>query len=159
MVSRTRKKLSRAGGGAGPGSAVLAAAAMCIACASAQARAATTQEGLYEVTRSETELPAPAGMTGRKTISRETKVGNTAVSEGKSSSFVMTLGGFLKKCPVPDDSTAGHFVVPGDFEYSITFDQVNTSEGETHRTHHAKRAVAKLKAHLNDNATTRRARD
>jgi hypothetical protein len=153
MVNRTRRILPWAGSGTSPGFAVLATVALFVAGALAQATATTTQEGLYAVTRSETVVPAPGGMTGRKTITRETRVGNTAVSEGKSSSFVMTFGGFLRKCPIPDDSAAGQFVVPGDFEYSLTADDVDTREGQSLRTHYAKRTVARLKAHLRDDAT------
>jgi hypothetical protein len=137
---------------------VLAGVSACLApMAHAQLSGNVTQENGYEVTRSETLVRPPHGKLGRKTISRETRIGNTEDTDGNSFTSVMTLGGFVNKCPVPDESNAGKFVVPGvAFEYSLTADQVNTDEGETQRTHYAKRVeVTLIKAHLNDDATVK----
>jgi hypothetical protein len=104
----------------------------------------TTSEGGYEVTRSQTVANAPAGYVGRKTTDRETRIGNTPETDGNSSSFVMTVGGFVRECP----SAEG--LVAGNFEYSLTADDVNTDEGETRRTHHLVSLVARLEGHVLD---------
>ncbi len=114
--------------------------------APARTLAVTTTEGGYEITRSQTIAPAPHGKVGRKTTDRETRIGNTPETDGNSSNFVMTLGGFVKKCPTADG------IVLGDFEYSLTGDAVNTDMGETQRSHYAKRATARINAQLLDDA-------
>jgi hypothetical protein len=124
---------------------VLAAAAL----AAAAAPAATTSENGYEVTRSQTVVPVPRGKLGRKTIDRESRVGNTEETDGNSSSFTMTLGGFVNKCPVPE-GTPARFVVAGDFEYSLVADSVNTDVVPTERKHYLKRVTARIKAYVND---------
>ncbi|HXS78721.1 MAG TPA: hypothetical protein VN818_00495 [Gammaproteobacteria bacterium] len=104
----------------------------------------TTSEGGYDVTRSQTVTEAPSGYVGRKTTDRETRVGKTAETDGNSSAFVMTVGGFVRECP----SAEG--LVAGNFEYSLTGDDVNTDEGETRRTHNAVSLVASLEGHVRD---------
>jgi hypothetical protein len=101
----------------------------------------------YEVTASQTVANAPYGSVGRKTTDRETRVGNTPETDGNSLSFVMTIGGFARKCPTADG------IVTGNFEYSLTADEVNTDDGETRRTHHAHSIVAKLEGHVRNDAT------
>jgi hypothetical protein len=115
--------------------------------ADATAAQSTTSHAGYEVTKSQTVANAPAGYVGRKTTDRETRVGNTPVTEGNSSSFVMTVGGFVRECPSAEGLAAGSF------EYSLTADEVNTDEGETRRTHHAISLVARLEGHVLDDAT------
>jgi hypothetical protein len=105
-----------------------------------------SSEGGYEVTKSQTVANAPAGYVGRKTTDRETRIGNTPDTDGNSSAFVMTVGGFVRECP----SAEG--VVAGNFEYSLTVDDVNTDEGETRRTHNAVSMVARLEGHVRDDA-------
>lgn len=109
--------------------------------------AATTSEGGYEVRKWQTVARAPHGSVGRKTTDHETRVGNTPETDGNSSNFVMTIGGFAKKCPTAEG------IVAGEFEYSLTVDEVNTDEGETQRTHYAKRIVAGLEGQVRDDAT------
>ena len=104
----------------------------------AAAAQTTSSEGGYEVTKSQTVANAPAGYVGRKTTDRETRVGNTPETDGNSSMFVMTVGGFVRECP----SAEG--LVAGNFEYSLTADDVNADEGETRRTHHVVSLVASL---------------
>jgi hypothetical protein len=83
-------------------------------------------ENGYEVTRSQTVLPVPRGKLGRKTIDRETRVGNTAETDGNSSSYSMTFGGFVNRCPIPEGGSPVNFVVPGDFEFTLVADSVDT---------------------------------
>ena len=104
----------------------------------------TTSEGGYAVTRSQTVANPPAGYVGRKTTDRETRVGNTPDTDGNSSMFVMTVGGFVRECPSAEGLAAGNF------EYSLTADDVNTDEGETRRTHHVVSLVARLEGHVRD---------
>jgi hypothetical protein len=104
----------------------------------------TTSEAGYEVTRSQTVANAPAGYVGRKTTDRETRVGNAPETDGNSSAFVMTVGGFVRECP----SAEG--LVAGTFEYSLTADDVNTDEGETRREHNVVSLNAKLEGHVLD---------
>ncbi|HEX7237104.1 MAG TPA: hypothetical protein VF405_09100 [Gammaproteobacteria bacterium] len=104
----------------------------------------TTSEAGYEVTRSQTVANAPAGYVGRKTTDRETRVGNTPETDGNSSAFIMTVGGFVRECP----SAEG--LVAGTFEYSLAADDVNTDEGETRRQHNVVSLNAKLEGHVLD---------
>src|SRR5690349_5522056 len=104
----------------------------------------TAAQSGYQVTRSQTVTDAPAGYVGRKTTDRETRIGNTAETDGNSSTFVMTVGGFVRECP------AAEGLVAGNFEYSLTADEINTDEGETRRTHHAVSLVATLEGHTLD---------
>jgi len=107
--------------------------------------AADAQAG-YEVSKSQTVQKAPAGFVGRKTTDRETRVGNTPETDGNSSTFVLTIGGFVRKCPTADGIAAGSF------EYSVTSDQVDTDHGETQRTHYVHRMLARLEGHVRDDA-------
>ncbi len=110
----------------------------------AAALAATTVENGYEVTRSQTMAPVPSGKVGRKTIDRETRVGVTEDTDGNSSSFSMTLGGFMSRCPMPEGSAPVRFVVPGDFEFTVVADTVNTDVVPTERKHYQKRVTAQI---------------
>lgn len=101
-----------------------------------------TQEGGYEVTRSQTVARAPHGMVGRKTTDRETRIGNTAETDGNSLTIVMTIGGFAKQCPTAEG------IVAGDFEYTLTSDAVDTDEGETQRTHFSHNLLVELKGQV-----------
>jgi hypothetical protein len=107
--------------------------------------AADAQAG-YEVSKSQTVQKAPAGFVGRTTTDRETRVGNTPETDGNSSTFVLTIGGFVRKCPTADGIAAGSF------EYSVTSDQVDTDRGETKRTHYVHRMLARLEGHVRDDA-------
>ncbi len=106
--------------------------------------AASTSEGGYEVTRSQSVTKAPHGWIGRKTTDRETRVGNKPETDGNSANLAMTIGGWVKKCP----TAAGK--VAGNYEYSLTSEAVNTDEGETQRTNHAKRVTATFEGHVKD---------
>lgn len=126
------------------------AAILVLALAAAAVAAATTNENGYEVTRSQTVVPVPHGKVGVKTIYRETRTGNTGETDGNSSNFTMTLGGFMNRCPAPEGSTPVKYVVPGDFEYSIIADDVNTDVIPTERKRYMKRVTTQIKAFVND---------
>jgi hypothetical protein len=113
------------------------------------AQTPATENG-YEVRRSQTVVAVPAHKVGRKTIDRETRTGTTEETDGNSSSFTMTLGGFLDRCPMPEGTTPVKFVVAGDFEYSVDVDSVNTDAVPTERKHHEKRMSARIKVFVND---------
>src|SRR5436190_8128550 len=104
----------------------------------------STSEGGYDVTRSQTVANAPAGYVGRKTTDRETRVGNTPETNGNSSMFVMTIGGFVRECP----SAEG--LVAGDFEYSLTAEDVDTRAGDTRRTQNGVSLNVRLEGHVRD---------
>ena len=108
--------------------------------------AAAHAQGGYEVSTSHSETKAPAGFVGYKTTDRETRVGNTPETDGNSSTFLMTFGGFARQCPSAEGIAAGSF------EYTVTIDEVNTDEGETKRTHYAHRLLAQLEGHVRDDA-------
>lgn len=131
-------------------SAACAAFVAAAVLAAAAALAATTGEGGYEITRSQTVVPVPHGKIGRKTVDRETRVGNTEDTDGNSYTMTMTLGGFMRRCPAPDDESKS-FVVTGDFEYSIVVDKVDTDVVPTKREHYEKRVTARIKVFVNDN--------
>jgi hypothetical protein len=120
------------------GAACFAAAALVAAAALGET---VTSENGYRVTRSQTVVPVPAGLVGRKTIDRETRTRDTEQTEGNASNFTMTLGGFLHRCPVPEGNPV-KFVVAGDFEYAVVVD----AEGR----HHEKRMTARIKVFVND---------
>ncbi len=124
-----------------------------LALVAALALADTTNEHGYEVTRSQSVVPAPPSKLGRKTIDRETRTGNTAETDGNSSSITMTLGGFTNRCPMPEGDAPVRFVVPGDFEYSIVADTVDTDVVPTARKHYEKRFTARIKAFVKDDLT------
>jgi hypothetical protein len=111
--------------------------------ATAAAQSTSSQDG-YEVTKSQTVTNAPARHVGRKTTDRETRVGNAPETDGNSSTRVMTVGGFVRECP----TAAG--IVAGNFEYTVTSDEIDTDEGETRRTHHAVSLIANLEGHVRD---------
>jgi hypothetical protein len=109
------------------------------------AQAQETQAG-YEVSKSQTVQKAPEGYVGRKTTDRETRVGNTPETDGNSTTFVMTLGGFVRRCPTAEGIAAGTY------EYSLVSDQVDTDHGETQRSHYVHRMLATLEGHVRDDA-------
>lgn len=111
--------------------------------------AATVEDG-YEVTRSQTVVPVPHGKIGRKTIDRESRVGVTEDTDGNSTSVTMTLGGFMDRCPTPEAGSPVRFVVPGDFEYSLVGETVNTDAVPTERRHYEKRMTARITVFVND---------
>lgn len=126
------------------------AAILGLALAATAASATTTNENGYEVTRSQTEVPVPAGKVGRKTIDREARTGNTDDTDGNSSNFTLTVGGFMNRCPMPDDELSDKFVAVGDFEVSIVSDTVDTDIVPTERRHYEKRMTARIKVFVND---------
>jgi hypothetical protein len=103
-----------------------------------------TSEGGYEVTRSQTVTSAPARHVGRKTTDREARVGNTPQTRGNSSTRVLTVGGFVRECPNAEG------VVAGNFEYSVTADEVDASDSAPRRAHHSVSLVANLEGHVRD---------
>jgi hypothetical protein len=120
--------------------ALLGAAALVVAAADAQ----TSSQAGYEVTKSQTVASTPARHVGRKTTDRETRVGNTPETDGNSQTLVMTVGGFARECPTAEG------VVAGNFEYTVTSDEVNTDEGETRRSHHSVSLIAQLEGQVRD---------
>lgn len=122
-------------------------------CGTVTAQSASSGTAGYEVTRTQTVTNAPFGSVGRKTMDRETRVGNTEGTDGNSFGFVMTIGGFVRKCPDAEG------IVPGTFEYSLTVDEVKTGDGGTQRTHYAKSITAKLEGHVRNDATIKRRLD
>ncbi|MGH8198515.1 MAG: hypothetical protein ACRETI_10120 [Steroidobacteraceae bacterium] len=130
----------------------LAAFALAVAISgdvAAHAQQGSSTDDGYVVTRPpQVVTPAPAGWVGRKTTDREKRVrGNPPDTDGHSYEFEMTLGGFARKCP----SAAGK--VPGNFEYTLTADEVITEDGETRRIHYVKRVITtKLEGQVKDDA-------
>jgi len=125
-------------------------AILVVALAAPAAFATTTNENGYEVTRSQTVVPVPAGKLGRKTIDRETRTGNTEETDGNSSNVTLTIGGFMNRCPMPEGDTPVKFVAAGDFETSIVSDTVDTDVVPTERKHYEKRMTARIKVLVND---------
>ncbi len=118
---------------------VVGLAAFCVMASLGAAARAQAPLG-YAVTKTQTVANAPAGYFGRKTTDRETRVGNTPATRGSSSSFVMTVGGFVRQCPTADG------LVAGDFEYTLSSDELN--DGDT--THHSVSLVVTLEGHTRD---------
>ena len=101
----------------------------------------------YDVERSQSVQNAPAGSIGRKTADRERRVGTAEDTLGNEAAYVLTFGGFARRCP----TSAG--IVRGDFEYSIVYDATETGDdGVIRREHHARRLVAQLEGHVGDDA-------
>src|SRR6185503_21085776 len=101
----------------------------------------------YDVERSQSVQNAPAGSVGRKTTDREHRVGNADDSLGNEYNYVLTFGGFARRCP----TSAG--LVKGDFEYSIAYDATETGDdGEIRREHHVRRVVVQLEGQVGPNA-------
>jgi hypothetical protein len=105
------------------------------AAAQAQSPSSGNADG---VPRTQTVTNAPAGYVGRKTTDRQTRVGHTP---GDSSTFVLTIGGFVRECPTADGRVAGTF------EYTLTSDEVETVDGETQRRHYAINLALELEGH------------
>ena len=96
----------------------------------------------YEVTRTQTVQNAPGDSVGRKTTDIEVRVGNTPDTDGNTSRMVLTLGGFVKKCP---DANG---IVTGNIEYRMTLDEVDTDKVPTERRHFEKGFSGELKGHV-----------
>lgn len=126
------------------------AAILALAFLAGEALAVTTNEDGYEVTRSQSVVPVPHGKVGRKTIDRETRAGNTEETDGNSTNTVMTLGGFMSRCPMPEGNAPVKFVAAGDFEVSIVSDTIDTDVVPTERKHYEKRFTARIKVFVND---------
>lgn len=105
----------------------------------------STGEG-YSVERSQTVENAPRGSVGRKTTDREHRVGNTEETDGNEVTITFTFGGFVRKCPTAEG------VVTGTFEYSLSYDEINTDDGESQHNHISRRFLAKLEGHVKDDA-------
>ncbi|HET8698098.1 MAG TPA: hypothetical protein VFO94_11455 [Gammaproteobacteria bacterium] len=118
---------------------VVGLAALCVI-ASLGAPARAQAPAGYAVTKSQTVASVPAGYVGRKTTDRETRVGNTPETMGKSATFVMTVGGFVRQCPTADG------IVAGDFQYTLASEEVD--HGDTMQ--HAVSLVATLEGHTRD---------
>ena len=103
----------------------------------------------YDVQRSQTVQQAPAGWVGRKTTDRETRISNSAETQGNHSSFVMTIGGFAKGCPTVDG------IVEGNFEYLLTYSEERSVGGAAQRTSVLRHFVGRLKGHVGDDARLR----
>src|SRR6185436_19428506 len=101
----------------------------------------------YDVERSQSVENAPAGSVGRKTTDREHRVGNAEDTLGNELTYVLTFGGFARRCPTAEG------IVAGNFEYSIVYDATETTDdGEIRREHHARRLGVRLEGHVDDNA-------
>lgn len=101
----------------------------------------------FEVIRNQTVTNAPPGFVGRKTTDRETRVGNTPETFGRSGGLVMTIGGFVSECPTAIGSVAGTF------EYSLVADDAETRGGVTQSRHHEVSLNVELEGHtLSDGA-------
>ena len=100
---------------------VVGLAALCVMVSLGASARAQAPPG-YAVTKSQTVANAPPGYVGRKTTDRETRVGNTPETMGKSATFVMTVGGFVRQCPTADG------VVAGDFQYTLASEEVTGGE-------------------------------
>jgi hypothetical protein len=101
----------------------------------------------YDVDRSQAVQNAPAGSVGRKTTDREHRVGTAEDSLGNEYDYVLTFGGFARRCP----TSAG--LVRGDFEFSIAYDATETGDdGEIRREHHVRRVVVQLEGQVGPNA-------
>lgn len=101
----------------------------------------------YDVERSQSVQNAPAGSVGRKTTDREHRVGTGEETLGNEFTYVLTFGGFARRCPTSEG------IVRGDFEYSIVYDGTETGDdGAIRREHHARRLLAQLEGHVGDDA-------
>jgi hypothetical protein len=101
----------------------------------------------YDVEKSQSVQSAPAGSVGRKTTDREHRVSNAEDTLGNEYNYVLTFGGFARRCP----TSAG--LVRGDFEYTIAYDATETGDdGVIRREHHVRRLVAQLEGHVGDDA-------
>jgi len=115
-------------------------------CAIALPQPASSTAG-YEIEKSQSVENAPAGSVGRKTTDREHRVGNAEDTLGNELTYVLTFGGFARRCPTAEG------IVAGNFEYSIVYDATETTgDGEIRREHHARRLGVRLEGHVDDNA-------
>lgn len=103
----------------------------------------------YDVERSQSVERAPPGSIGRKTTDRERRVGNTEDTLGNEATRILTFGGFVRRCPTPEG------IVPGEFEYAIMSDEIDANDSGMQRTHHSRRLIAHLEAHVGDDAKVR----
>jgi hypothetical protein len=101
----------------------------------------------YDVRSSQQSVqPAPPGWVGRKTTDTETRVGNTEATRGRERRSTLTVGTFVKDCPTAE----GH--VEGNFEYSLTVDDVISEGQELRREHYTQLLSAELTGHVRDDA-------
>ena len=92
--------------------------------------------------RSQTVQNALPGWVGRKTTDREHRVDSLGTYD-----YVLTFGGFARKCP-----TSGGFV-EGNFEFSITYDATETGgDGAIRREHHSRRLTVVLEGEVGPDA-------
>jgi hypothetical protein len=104
----------------------------------------------YEIERSQSVQNAPAGWVGRKTTDRERRVGKTKDTSGKEQTYLLTLGGFARRCPSADGS------VEGNFEYALTYDAVDAAGGAMQQTRQVRRLAVRLNGHVGDDARLER---
>ena len=110
-------------------------------------QSAADGDASYDVERTQSMQDAPAGAVGRKTTDREHRVGTGEETLGNESTYVLTFGGFARRCPTSEG------IVRGDFEYSIVYDGTETGDdGVIRREHHARRLIAQLEGHVGDDA-------
>lgn len=101
----------------------------------------------YEIIKSPQSVQnAPPGWVGRKTTDVERRVGNTEQTKGNETTFVLTIGGFARRCP----SAEG--IVEGNYEYALTREAVVVTGGVRQQTRHARRASVSLKGQVGANA-------
>ena len=105
--------------------------------------------GGFEIKRSQTVQNAPAGHVGRKTTDREHRVGKEKEA-GRVVDYVLVFGGFARRCPTAEG------IVEGNFEYTLTYDDVSTSAGATQQSHQARRLIARLRGHVGDDGRLER---
>jgi len=129
---------------------VAAAAVAAIGRAPDVAAQAPAPGAAYDIDRSQSVQNAPAGSVGRKTTDRERRVGKTKDTAGKEVNYVLTFGGFARRCPTAEG------IVEGDFEYTLTYSEVVSAGGVTQQTHQARRLLARLKGHVGDDARLER---
>ncbi len=111
----------------------------------AAAQAAAPAAG-FDIERSQSVQNAPAGSVGRKATDRERRVGKTKDAAGNEVNYVLTFGGFARRCPTAEG------IVEGNFEYTLTYDEVGAAGGVTQQSHQARRLIARLKGHVGDDA-------
>ena len=100
----------------------------------------------YQITKSDSSQPAPAGYEGRTDTSTQTAVGNTPATAGKRYVATFTLGNEIKTCPLADGTAEGDGV------FSMTMDYTNAQANSTATTHVKMLAKAKYKGEVGDDA-------
>jgi hypothetical protein len=100
----------------------------------------------YQITRTESSQPAPAGFEGRTEIARIKAVGNTPATTGKTVTATLTLGNQIKTCPKADGTVEGEGI------FSVVVDSTNAQTDGTSTSHIEMRAKAKYKGQVDDDA-------